>query len=235
MTHKEAFARYANANIGKEKTTAEIDKEAERILGRTPTMCASDFAEPEASDPRSKLPVLFKRIRKGVYLVLGENKKIIALQAESGRGKTTTLKALIREIAKRYPTATIEIIQRRLDIFKIIPADFDDYMSSGVDKVVVFNLENGVKIGVITYGDPSTANDPRPALKEYLKGLINNFACNIIFCGCRPERNVTVDWIKSYKQDGYDIDFEPQEDAGKNADMQNERDIRIALKLLSKV
>jgi hypothetical protein len=153
-------------------------------------------------------------------------KQIIALQGKVNCGKTQTLKEVIFALenqanTKYYLTRRNGIITKHDDF-----NDFRAYMSAKSRKDIAVIIEltiNGtvIKVGISTYGDPVEAT------RVYLKGLVA-LECDIIFCGCRPAPNITVDWINDYE--GYKVHFESQKiekDAAKQG--QSNKDVAQCL------
>lgn len=106
-------------------------------------------------------------------------KKIIALYGISNSGKTSTLKKiyeLIRYFCKE------EIIQEiNKEIFCIL------------------TTINGIKIGIVSQGDPSTGIDKK--IEKFIEK-----GCSIIICATRT-RGETVQVVQSYKKLEYEIEW----------------------------
>lgn len=91
-------------------------------------------------------------------------KEIIALAGSHNSGKTTTLNRLIALVEQKYPS--------------VVP----QYKKNNVDKVVVYDSINNLKVGIATGGDSG----------DIVKWQLNHFIkhnCDVIICATLTKGN----------------------------------------------
>ena len=117
-------------------------------------------------------------------------KTIIAVWHSSNKGKTESLRELVRLIIDAYPNQSFKFLDPKPSITDKIP-------STG-DFRIIIELNN-IKVGIDTQGDPITT------VKQRLKDFIND-NCYIIFCATRT-RGKTVNAVDDIatKSDNYQV------------------------------
>ena len=182
MTKKEmvtqAFTEYANDRVGEVRTRPEIREAVEQKLSFDLEWDVADFALPEATKPRTKLPVLFKRIVDGVYFVKGTfTKVIVTVSGMPNCGKTTTLREVIKQLIAKHSITKHKKLTGE-------PNFWEEYTLNGEPcdgSVVLYDVGAGkITVGVATSGDTESV----------VQGHIDRFnkhECDVIFCATRHD------------------------------------------------